>query len=214
MHGSEESYELKRTFWLASLAAVAAAIIPLAAAAQVASDTGAESAPHPVAVLKYKAFVGLGYTSINQVTQSRHGLLGGKVGVTRDWGRYFGLRLTADYDKPSAGSGNGANPGNPSVYSVLAGPELHAPLYDGVGGLLFAELGTEHTGGENMSPNTSFAGGWGGGLTYDLNPKWGIEVTGDRVAGSFSESNNTPQQANSPHVTWNSRGTVGVFYRF
>jgi len=41
-----------------------------------------------------------------------------------------------------------------------------------------------------------------------------IRLDGDRVAGSFSLDNNTPQLSNSTHRTWNARATIGVVYRF
>ncbi len=72
----------------------------------------------------------------------------------------------------------------------------------------------EHTGGENMNPSTSFAGGFGGGMQYDLNRRWAIEVTGDRVGASFSLINNSSQLGYSTHRTWNPRATVGVVFRF
>jgi len=193
------------------LAAVAAALMPLAAAGQVYESGPAH---HAEAAFKYDAYVGFAYTSLNQVNLSRYGLMGGQVSVTRDWGQYFGLRGSAEYYKRPYSSALPGNPGNPSVYSVLAGPEFHMKIYGKVGGLAFAELGVEHTGGENMSPNTSFAGGYGGGATYDFGRRLAIEVTGDRVGASFSLINNTPQLALSPHVTWNSRATLGAVYRF
>jgi hypothetical protein len=144
-------------------------------------------------------------------------LIGGKLMVTRDWGKYFGLMGAGDYYKPpikNPPAGFVGNPGNPSVYSVLVGPEIHAKLYESLSGLFFAELGVEHTGGENMIPSTSFAGGFGGGMSYDINNHFAIRALGDRVAGSFSLINNTSQTSNSTHRTWNARGTIGVVYRF
>lgn len=210
---------MKRTFWFPILAAVAAVYLPMTAAAQAVPEAGPPTAP----TYKYSVYGGFAYTSLNQVNLSRHGLLGGKVMVTRDWGKYFALMASGDYYKPSVGSStagtNGtagipANPGDPSVYSALAGPEIHANLYGRIDGLFFGELGLEHTGGENMIPSTSFAGGFGGGLLYRLNQRWSIQATGDRVAASFSLNNNTPQLGYSTHRTWNPRATVGAVFRF
>ena len=79
---------------------------------------------------------------------------------------------------------------------------------------LFAELGYEHTGGEKMSPSSSFAGGFGGGMTWRLTNRWAVRVSGDRIGAAFSPQNNTPTLALSPHVSWNARATVGAVYRF
>lgn len=209
----EESFELKRTFWMMLLAAAAVSLLPMSGGAQVP-----EAAPPAAPSYKYSAELGLGYTSLNQVNESRHGLIGPKLTLTRDWGKYFALRVTGEYEKYAAGNGGtfaqGGNPGNPSVYSVLAGPEIHANVYGPVDALFFFELGMEHTGGEQMNPASSFAGGFGGGARWRLNERWSLEASGDRVAASFSLINNTPQAAYSTHRTWNPRGTFGVRYRF
>ena len=99
---------------------------------------------------------------------SYSGLLGGKVSLARDWGKYFQLIGSVDYYKLGTGHGNLSNPGHPSMYTSLLGPGLHANLYGNLSGLVFAELGGAQTGGEHMSPDISFAGGFGGGLTYNL----------------------------------------------
>jgi hypothetical protein len=210
-HVSEESFKLKRLLLFASLAAVAAALMPLAAAGQVSNDEDRAPVQHNGSTFKYEAYLGFAYTSLNQLNLSRYGLEGVQLSVTRDYGNYFGIRGSGDYYKHPVSSGN---PGDPSVYSVLGGPEFHAKVYGAVSGLAFAELGVEHTSGENMNPDTSFAGGFGGGATYDFTPRLAAQVTGDRVAGSFSFANNTPQLAYSGHRTWNARATIGVVYRF
>ncbi|HVU48382.1 MAG TPA: hypothetical protein VHD85_19790 [Terracidiphilus sp.] len=168
---------------------------------------------------KYEVYAGFGYTSINQVTLSRHGLAGVDISVTRDWGRYFGLSGIVNYYKPevsfgsgSAGAGSNSNPGNPSVYEVLVDPEIHATLYGNLSGFFHGGMGIAHTGGEGMSPDTSFAGGLGGGMTYDFTPRLGIRLSGDRIGASFPV-NNTPK-GYSTHRTWNASGTIGIVYRF
>jgi hypothetical protein len=65
-----------------------------------------------------------------------------------------------------------------------------------------------------MTPSISFAGGFGGGLAYSLRRNFAVQLTGDRVAASFSLPNNTPALAYSTHRTWNARATLGVVYRF
>lgn len=198
---------MKRTL----LVFVFAALMPLTAAAQAAPEGQAGPAP---AAPKYELYAGFAYTSLNQVNTSRYGLMGGELTLTRDWGKYFGLRASGDYYRTPAGHGNPGNPGNPSVYSVLAGPEIHANIYGNVDVLIFGELGMEHTGGEKMNPDTSFAGGFGGGLSYRLSRRWSVRVTGDRVVASFSLNNNTTQLSNSSHMTSNPRATIGVAFHF
>jgi hypothetical protein len=208
MANCQESFELKRTFWLSVLVLLPGALLPLAVRGQAVPPSAPPSAP------KYKAYGGFAYTSLNQVNQSRYGLMGFKASLTRDWGKYFGLRASGDYYKTAVGTGSLGNPGNPSVYSILAGPEIHSNIIANVDGLVFAELGMEHTGGEHMIPATSFAGGFGGGLEWRLNQRWGLEATGDKVLASFSVINNTPLLGQSSHITSNARATIGVTYRF
>lgn len=208
MANCQESFELKRTFWLSVLVLLAGALLPLAAAAQAVPPAAPPSAP------KYEAYAGFAYTSLNQVNQSRYGLIGFKGSITRDWGKYFGLRASGDYYKPPTGNAEGGNPGSPWVYSILGGPEFHSNLISNLDGLIFVEMGMEHTGGEHMIPNNSFAGGFGGGMEWRLNQRWGIQATGDKVLASFSLINNTPQLGNSSNITSNARATIGVTYRF
>ncbi len=199
------------------LAAIPAVLMPLCAAAQVVMPDSEKASAKTEPAYKYEVYAGLGYTSINQVTQSRHGLGGVDLSVTREWGRYFGLSGVVNYYKPeisfgtgSAGSGN--NPGNPSVYQILGEPEIHATLYGNLSGFIHGGIGIAHTGGEGMNPDTSFAGGFGGGMTYNFTPRLGIRLSGDKIGASFPVNNNP--KGYSPHRTWNSSGTIGVVYRF
>ena len=203
---------MKRTFLFSILAVVAAALMPLAAAGQV----NPEAAPGPAqaAPYKYEVYAGAAYTRIRQVNASYSGLLGGKLTLARDWGKYFQLIASGDYYTVGSGHQNLPSPGHPSIYSFLVGPGVHANLYGNLSGEIFTELGLEHTGGERMTPNISFAGGFGGGLTYDLGHNFGVRLAADRVGASFSLANNTPQLAYSTHLTWNARATLGVVYRF
>jgi hypothetical protein len=218
--GNEEKFDLKRMFLRSILALIPAALIPLSAAAQVVvPDTGSEQAAKTEPAYKYEVYAGFGYSSINQVTQSRHGLAGVDLSVTREWGRYFGLSGIVNYYKPEVtigksgtGTGSNTNPGNPSVYEALVGPEIHATLYDNLSGFIHGGFGVAHTGGEGMSPDTSFAGGFGGGMTYNFTPRLGIRLSGDRIGASFPVNNNP--KGYSPHRTWNASATIGVVYHF
>ncbi len=192
-----------------------AALMPLAAACQVDQESQeSESAKpaKPAPTYKYEAAVGYGYTSINQVNLARHGLQGGDAALTRDWGRHFGLTLEGAYFKAPLGSSGGGNPGNPSVYSILAGPEFHLLIWGPITGYVHALLGVEHTGGENMNPSTSFAGGGGGGAEWALGQHFAIRAQGDDIAAAFSLIN--PQPGYSSHRTRSSRAMFGVVYRF
>jgi hypothetical protein len=203
---------LKRTSLFLTLAAAAAGLMALPAAAQV----NPEAAPGPAqaATDKYEAYVGAAYSRLRQVPVSYSGLVGGQMTLARDWGKYFQLIGSVDYYRVGTGHSGIPNPGDPSIYTVLVGPGLHATLYENLSGMFFAELGGEHTGGEGITPGVSVAGGFGGGLAYNLGHNLGVQLTGDRVAASFSLPNNTPELGNSTHKTWNARVTMGVVYHF
>jgi hypothetical protein len=192
------------------LAVVAAALLPLAATSQIAPERQKrpEQAESPY---KWEAFAGYGYTSLNQVNQSRYGLQGVNLSLTRDWGRYFGITADGAYYSTPIATGN---PGKPIVDVVLFGPVLHANLYGHVDGFFHVLLGGEHTGGESQTPNISFAGGAGGGLEYRLSQRFAVRASGDDIASAFSLINNTKALAYSPHMRRNSRATFGVVYRF
>jgi hypothetical protein len=209
----EECLPLKSKFQVSILAALAAALMPLAAQGQIAPERPASMEP-ATPTYKWEAIAMASYTSLNQVNQSRYGLIGGRGGVTRDFGKHFGLTAIGSYYKPPTGKGGGGNPGDPSVYSALAGPEFRANLYGNFDGFVHGLLGIEHTGGEHMTPNISFAGGFGGGLVYNMSKHWALRAEGDRVGASFSLNNNTPQLAYSPHLHWNANGDFGVVFRF
>ena len=195
---------MKRTIVLTVLAA----LLPIAVAAQV--ETPPASSANP----KYELYVGAGYTRLRQALTSYSGLVGGKATLARNFGQYFQLGVSADYYKMGTGHNNIPNPGNPSVYSVTALPTVRTTIYGPVSGQLFVELGMEHTGGLKMNPSSSVAGGFGGGLTYSLSKRLAVQLTGDRVAASFSLENNSAQNAYSSILTWNARGTMGLVYKF
>lgn len=208
----EESFKLKRTLLFLFLGAAAGALTALPAASQV----NPEAAPGPAqaAPYKYEVYAGLAYSRLRQVPVSYSGLLGGKVSLARDWGKYFQLMGSGDYYRIGTGHRTLPSPGNPSIYTFLVGPAIHATLYENLSGVFFGEVGGEHTGGEGMTPSISFAGGFGGGVGYSLSHNLGLQLTADRVAGSFSLPNNTSQLGNSTHRTWNARATFGAVYRF
>jgi hypothetical protein len=143
MHGIEESLKLKRTLLLSILAVVPAALMPLAAIGQVAPDR--DSKPDKAEPsYKYEVFAGYGYTSLNQVNQSRSGLQGPDVIVTRNWGKYFAITADGAYYKYAYESGN---PGTPSVQAVLFGPVIHTPIAGRFSGFGHVLLGGEHLAG-------------------------------------------------------------------
>ena len=199
---------MKRTLLLTILAA--AALLPLAAAAQVAPEP--EEAPLPVAPSpKYSVYVGFGYSTLNQVNQSRYGLTGVQVEGARNFGKYFAMVAVADYYRWATSKGN---PGDPSMVSILVGPQLHVNLAGPVDGFFRGTMGAEHSGGESQTPDFSFAGGIGGGLDYNLSHRLAIRLSGDRIGASFSLINNSSTLNNSPHMTWNTRASFGVVYKF
>lgn len=198
---------MKRKLILSLLAAIPAVLLPLAASAQIAPDKPARPVNEPQ--YKWRAYAGVSYTSINQVNQSRYGLIGPNIAVTRDWGRYFGVTVDGAWYSTAVSTGN---PGNPSVYMILAGPEVHGPLFEKWNFFGHALFGGEHTGGEGMRPDVSFAGGGGGGVEYQMTPHLSLRLSGDAIAASFTVAN-APAGA-SPHMTRNSRGNFGIAYRF
>ena len=208
----EESFKLNSKILMQISVLAAVALAPLAAVGQVNSE--ATPAPQQAAPYKYEVFVGAAYTSIKQVPVTYSGLIGEKVTVGRDWGKYFQLMGSLDYYSKGIGHSYLTNPGHPTIYTFLVGPQVHAEIYEKLSGQIFAELGMEHTGNESMTPNISFAGGFGGGLTYGLTHHFALQLTGDRVAASFSLPGNTPLLGYSTHRTWNARGTFGLVYRF
>jgi hypothetical protein len=220
---------LKRTLFRVLLAGIPVLLLSLNARSQTAPSGGQPAADNTPGGYHYEVYAGFGYTSLNQVNGSRFGLYGVNLAVTRDWGRYFGLSGKVNYYKPPLALENSTatitvngsqvtipdgNPGDPSMYEALVFPEIHANIYGPFDGFVHGGLGVEHSGGENQTPSISFAGGWGGGLTYNLKSHFAIRAYGDRIAASFSLINNTPQDGNSPHRTWNSSGTIGLVYRF
>lgn len=192
------------------LAAIAAALLPAAAFAQVApSTTTAAPEEKTEPDYRYAVSVGYGYTSLNQVNQSRSGLQGVEASVTRDFSKHFGVIADGAFYKYSIKSGN---PGTPAVDVVLFGPVVHAELYGKVSGYVRGLLGGEHTAGEFENPNISFAGGFGVGLEYALTPRISLRAGGDDILSSFVQD---PQHLGySTHRRANGRAALSVVYHF
>lgn len=201
---------MKRKLPLSILAVIPAALFSLTAAGQVSSPSGTAPAEQTERVYHYWASAGVGYTSLNQVNQSRGGLIGAQADFARDWGKHFSLLADGGYYRKSLRT----NPGKPVVDMVLFGPEFHADLYGNFSGFVRAWLGGEHSGGENQTPNISFAGGAGGGLEYKLSPRLALRASGDDIYSSFSLINNSPALGNSPHKRANARAALSVVFRF
>jgi hypothetical protein len=202
---------LKSSFLLTLVAGAVAGLLAPAVRAQVTSTP--ENAPPPPAAapLRYEASVGYGYSTINQLNQSRYGLQGIEASAARYWGRHFAIVLLGDHYKWATSKGN---PGNPSIDSILIGPQFRMNIVGPVDGFFRGTMGAEHTGGEQMTPDFSFAGGIGGGLDIGVNRRLAVRISGDRIGASFSFANNVPPSSNSPHLTWNARASLGVVYRF
>jgi hypothetical protein len=196
------------------LAVISAATFSAHASAQVKSTIKKAAADTDVDY-KWEAYVGFAYTSLNNVTRSRYGIVGVKIGATRDFGRYYGLTAEGSYYKYAlfASSAN-PNPGDPSLYSALAGPVIHADIYGKFSGFIHGLIGVEHSGGESQIPSTSFAGGFGGGMEYKVNPRLSVRVTGDDIGASFSPINNTPALGYSAHRSFNPQASISAVYHF
>ena len=189
------------------LAVASAALMPLMANSQIAPDKPPAQPAGPT--YKYQAFVGWGYTSINQVNGSRSGLQGVDASVTRNWGKYFGLTAQGGHYAWPLSS---ANMGNPTVDLFLAGPEFHAQLYDNLSGFVHGMMGVAHTGGISIAPSASFAGGLGLGMDYSIKPRLALRLSGDDIGSSFTL---VPYQSGySPHRRWNAHASFGVVYKF
>ena len=215
---------MKSKSLLAILAIVLAAFMPLAASSQIIHSRHREvPAVKSSAANKYEIFAGYGYTSLNQVNQSRYGLQGINISVTRDWGRFFGLTADGAYYKYPFGHPAIENSTlAPSMDAMLLGPVLHANLFRHYDGFIRVLLGGEHLGGVNAYPNISFAGGVGGGVDYKLFHHFSLRLSGDDIASSFvapvypAGSGNvcTTTSNCSPHKHRSSRAEFGVVYKF
>ncbi|MGD0547957.1 MAG: hypothetical protein ABR991_09060 [Terracidiphilus sp.] len=219
---------MKSKFLFSILAVVAAVLLPLAAAGQIAPERPPRTEPAEK-IPKYEIFAGVGYTSLNNVNQSRNGLLGGNVTVTRDWGKYFGLTADGGIYKYTY---DASNPGDPSVDMVLLGPVLHAHIMGKVDGYVHVLLGGEHISGANIvqvngttavtspfaTPKISVAGGYGVGFDYNLKSHFSLRIGGDDILSSFNANGNSqlcmPAGACSTHESRSARAEFGLVYKF
>jgi hypothetical protein len=197
--------------WLfAILAVIPTVFMPLAATSQIAPDRPRRVEQGPA--YKYEFFAGYGYTSLNQVNQSRNGLQGVNFEATRYWGRYFGLTADGGYYSHPYDS---VNPGNPTVDTVLLGPVVHAHLVWRLDIFARALLGIEHTGGEaTATPTVSFAGGPGIGMDYKLRPRLSLRLAGDVIDSSFAAATPALPPETSAHKRENARVGFGLVYKF
>jgi hypothetical protein len=194
---------------------IPAALMPLMATSQVAKDSGRNPTDQVEYPYKYEIYAGYGYTGLNQLNGSRSGLSGVNLSVTRDWGKYFGVTADGAYYKwPFSTPVVENSPLTPSVSTILFGPVIHANLYGNFSGFFHGLLGGEHTGGENMTPHISFAGGLGGGMEYKLRSHLALRASGDYIGSSFSVSGNSAALGYSPHRTFNPHASFGVVYKF
>jgi len=193
--------------FLAFLAAASASVFSFSAAGQVAPERAPKDLSEPD--YKYEAYVGYGYTSLNQVNHSRSGLQGVSASVTRRLREHFGLKVDGGH---YAWNVTATNAGSPTVDLLLAGPLIHANLFEKWSVYAEGLLGGAHTGGISIQPKVSFAGGIGMGVDYNKTARWSIRAFGDDIGSSFTL---TPYQlGDSPHRRWNARAGIGVVYHF
>lgn len=206
---------MKRKLLLTLLAVIPAVVLSVPASGQVDPDRKKPTAGNADTDYKWEAYAGFAYTSLNHVNGSRYGLVGIKAGATRDFGKYFGLTAEGSYYKYALfASSSNPNPGSPLLTSGLAGPVLHADIYGKFSGFVHGLLGIEHAGGESQIPDTSFAGGFGGGMEYKLSPRLSLRATGDDIAASFSPINNSKELGYSAHLSWNPQASFSAVYHF
>ena len=112
---------------------------------------------------------------LRQVPISYSGLLGGKVSLARDWGKYFQLIGSVDYYKMGTGHAESAESrATHRCTPPLAGAgnprqPLRKPQRCGIRGTGHGAYRRR----DKCRPDISFAGGFGGGLTYNLYSKIG-----------------------------------------
>ena len=193
---------------LLSIVAMALAVFaPMTAVGQVAPERAPKDLTGPV--YKYEAYVGWGYTSLNQVNQSRSGLQGVSASVTRDLGDHFGIKLDGGH---YAWSVTSSNPGKPTVDMGFAGPVVRGNLFEKWSAYAEGMFGAVHTGGVAIQPSVSFAGGFGLGVDYNRSARWSVRLFGDDIGSSFTL---VPYQSGySAHMRWNARAGIGLVYHF
>ena len=198
---------MKSKLLLLIVAVASAFFVPMVAAGQVAPEKPPKDLSGPT--YKNEAFIGWGYTSTNQVNQSRSGLQGVTGSIQRDLTDHFGVKFDAGYYGWDVTATN-----NPhfTEYMFLLGPNVHAHLFEKWS--VFAEgyMGGVHTGSISIEPSVSLAGGAGMGLDWNRTERWTVRMYGDAIASSFTL---TPYESGfSPHIRWNARGGIGLAYHF
>lgn len=203
----EGDFALKSKLLLSIVAVVLAFVVPAAAVGQIAPEKPPKDITGPV--YKYEAYVGYGYTSLNQVNQSRSGKQGVSASVTRYFGDHFGLKADGGYYPWDV---TAKNVGNPSVDMVLVGPVVRGNLFEKWSGYAEGLFGGVHTGGVSIQPGISFAGGFGIGVDYNRSARWGVRLFGDDIGSAFTIQ---PYESGfSTHMRWNARAGIGVVYHF
>lgn len=203
----EGEFALKSKLLISLVAAALALVVPTAAVSQIAPEKPPKDVTGPV--FKYDAYVGYGYTSLNQVNQSRSGLQGVSASVTRYFGDHFGVKADGGY---YAWKVTASNPGSPKVDMVLVGPVVRGNLFEKWSGYAEGLFGGVHTGGVSIQPDISFAGGFGVGVDYNRSARWSVRVFGDDIGSAFTIQ---PYQSGySTHMRWNARAGIGLVYHF
>ena len=198
---------MKSKLLISLVAAALALVVPTAAVSQIAPEKPPKDVTGPV--FKYDAYVGYGYTSLNQVNQSRSGLQGVSASVTRYFGDHFGVKADGGY---YAWKVTASNPGSPKVNMVLVGPVVRGNLFEKWSGYAEGLFGGVHTGGVSIQPDISFAGGFGVGVDYNRSARWSVRVFGDDIGSAFTIQ---PYQSGySTHMRWNARAGIGLVYHF
>ena len=198
---------MKSKLLFLSLAVASAIVVPISANGQVAPEKPPKDLSGPD--YKYEAYIGYGYTSLNQVSQSRSGLQGITGSLMRGFGDHFGLKADIGY---YAWDVTATNTGNPTVTMYLVGPEVHGHLFEKWSAFAEGLLGGVQTGGVTIQPDVSFAGGVGVGLDYNKNARWSIRAYGDDIGSAFTV---VPYQPGfSAHTRWNARAGIGLVYHF
>jgi hypothetical protein len=198
---------LKSKLLLSILAVAAAIVAPVSALSQVAPERPPKDLTGPD--YKYEVYLGYGYTSLNQVSQSRSGLGGITGSVMRNMTDHVGLKFDTGYYLWNTSA---TNAGRPTVNQYLGGAVFHGNLFEKWSAYAEGLIGGVHTGGVAIQPDVSFAGGVGVGLDYNKNARWAIRAYGDDIGSSFTV---TPYQPGySPHTRWNARAGIGLVYHF
>ena len=192
--------------------AILAVLLPISVAAQVSVSDSSDEGGKPS---RYDIFVGAGFTTQNQIVHSHGFLVGPSAGITRNFGKYFGLNAQGSYTPHSLPSANMSESGlAPTYVQILAGPELHAQVYDNFSGNVHILFGGSHTYGTGVtgSPSVAFSYGLGAALDYRLTPRFSLRWSTDHVRTANVQGNTT--SGNSLHGYSNIQTAFGVVYHW